>query len=93
MVQRGQHLRFALEAGQPVGVCGEGVGENFECYVTVEGSIGGPIDLAHAALANEGSDIVVAEPGTDFKRHDLWMESSTPFYAQPLCISHLTDLI
>ena len=30
-----------------------------------------PPALFNAALADEGSDIVMAEPGTDFKRHRL----------------------
>ena len=29
------------------------------------------MDLPHAALADEGGDIVMAESGADFKRHEL----------------------
>ena len=60
MVERGQYLRFALEAGESVGVCGEGVGENLECHVSVKSRVGGAVDLSHAALADEGRDVVVA---------------------------------
>ena len=41
----------------------------------VELGIGGAVDLAHPALADDGSDVVMAESGTDLKRHDLWMEN------------------
>ena len=67
MVERRQHLRFTLEAGQPVRVCGEGVGQHLECNVPVEGCVPGLIDLSHPAFADQGGDVVVAEPGADLK--------------------------
>ena len=30
-------------------------------------------DLAHAAFADEGGDVIVAESGTDSKRHELFL--------------------
>ena len=37
----------------------------------VELGVAGAIDLAHAAFADEGGHVVVPEPGTDFKGHQL----------------------
>ena len=34
--------------------------------------VGGLIDLSHAALADQGGDIVMAEPGADLQSHRLW---------------------
>ncbi len=38
-------------------------------HVPIQLRVGGLPDLAHAALAEEGGDVVVAERGTDFERH------------------------
>ena len=45
MVQRGEHLGLTLEAGQPVRVGGERLGENLERHVAVELGVAGLIDL------------------------------------------------
>jgi hypothetical protein len=39
------------------------------------------IDVAHAALADEGGDIVVAESGADLKGHELFRLICGSFYA------------
>ena len=44
---------------------GEGVGEDLQRDIAAELRVGGAIDLAHAALADEGGDVVMAETGTD----------------------------
>ena len=38
-------------------------------FSPVEGGIGGLIDLAHAAFADEGRHVVMAEPGADVSGH------------------------
>ena len=38
---------------------------------SVEGRVTGAVDLAHAALADEGGDVVMAEAVTDVQRHGL----------------------
>ena len=61
MVQRGQHLRFAGEARQAVGIGGENVRQDFDGDVAIELGIGGAIDGAHAAFAEFGDDAVVGD--------------------------------
>ena len=71
MVQAGEHLRFPLEAGEPIRIRGERFGQDLERDLPIELGIGGLIDLAHPALTNEGSHVVVAESGADSESHKL----------------------
>ena len=69
MIERGQHLRFALEPGQPLRVVDEGVGEDLQRDITVELRVPGFVDLPHAARADGGEDFVGAEGGAGLKGH------------------------
>ena len=61
MVELGEDFRFALKAGKAVGVGGEGVGEEFDGHFAVKLSVEGAVDFAHAALADQGLDLIVPE--------------------------------
>ena len=52
MVERGEDLRLALEAREPLGIARERVGQNLQRDVAVELGVAGPIDLAHPAGAD-----------------------------------------
>ena len=54
MVERRQHLRFALEPGQALRVVGEEVRENLDGDVAVQLGVACPIDLAHAVEPRRG---------------------------------------
>ena len=69
MVQRGEDLGFTLEPGQAFRVIGEEVGQDFEGDIAPDLRILGPIDLAHAALADEGGDFIGAEARTWCQGH------------------------
>ena len=69
MVETGENLRFPLEPRKAIRITGEGVGQDLERHLPVQLGIGGLVDLAHAPLANEGGDLVVAESGADLKGH------------------------
>ena len=69
MVERRQHLRFAVEARQSLRVVGEDVRENFDRDVTVQLRVARPIDLAHAAGPEGGQDFVRAEAGSGGQGH------------------------
>ncbi len=58
MVERRQHLRLALEARQPFGIAGKGVGQHLDGDVPVELGVPRSIHLAHAAFADLGGDAV-----------------------------------
>ena len=75
VVQAGQDLRLPLEPGEAVGISRESVGEDLQGDIAVELRVGGLPDLAHAAFADEGGHVVVAETGADGQGHELcWRE-------------------
>ena len=65
MIQRGQHLGFALEAGQAVRMLRERGGQNFDGDIAVELGVTRPIDFAHAAGAELGSNAICADGGAN----------------------------
>ena len=69
IVQRRQELRFALEAGEPVGIGGEKLREKLERDDPVKLRIGGAIYLAHTARPNPVEDFVNAEANAGRRRH------------------------
>ncbi len=58
MIERRQHLGFALEAGDALRIGGDKLGERLDGDVTVEACIAGLVDLAHAARADCGHDLI-----------------------------------
>ena len=56
MVQRGEHLRFALEAGKPVGICASSSGRTLQRDIAIELRIARTEYLAHPADADAGDD-------------------------------------
>ena len=71
VIQAGKLLRFSLEPGQPIGIFGKRLGQDRQCHLVVQLGIGGLPNLSHAALADEGGHVVVAESGADLKGHEL----------------------
>ena len=65
----GQHLRFALEPRETLGILRERVGQDLERDVAVELGIARTIDFAHAACAQEREDFIRAEVGPGGQRH------------------------
>ncbi len=61
MVERGQHLRFTLEASQPLGVVHEGVGQDLQRDITIQLRVPRLVDLPHAARAELFGDHVLPE--------------------------------
>ena len=70
-VQRGEHLGFPLEAGQPVGVGRERVRQHLQRHVPVERRVASLSDFAHPAFPEEGGHVVVPEAGAGGQGHDL----------------------
>jgi hypothetical protein len=69
MAQRGQHLRFALEAREAFGVRCEGVGKNLQRDVATQPPVARAIDLTHAPGAQRARHLVGAEPRPDLQGH------------------------
>src|SRR5262245_61145643 len=61
MVQRGERLRLAGEAGEAFGIVGEDIGQDFDRDVAIELRVPGFVDLAHAAGADGGGYFVRTE--------------------------------
>ena len=80
MVQAGENLRLTLEPGQPIRIVGKRFRQDLQRHLTLELRVGRLVDLAHPALADQGGDLVVAEPGADCKRHRLWGLIQGSFY-------------
>ena len=63
MIQRRERLRFALEAGQAIGISRERVGQDLDRDVAIQLRVARAIHLAHAAGADRRGDLVGAEAG------------------------------
>ena len=61
---------LTLEPGEPIRISGKRFRQDLQHDLPIQLGIGGLIDLAHAALADEGGDVVVAELGADIKSHE-----------------------
>ena len=61
VVQRGQQLGLALEAGQPLGVVGERVGQDLDRHLAVERGVDRLPDHTHPALADLLDQAVVEQ--------------------------------
>ena len=69
VAQAGENLRFPLEPRQPIRISRKRLRQDLQRHLPVQLGIGGLIDLSHAALADKGGHVVMAESGTDFERH------------------------
>src|SRR6516165_6328716 len=67
MIERRKHVRFAVEAREPIRVAREHLRQPLERDVTIELRVSGAIDLAHAAFADFGDDIVRSEAAANRK--------------------------
>jgi hypothetical protein len=70
MVERREHPRFALEASQPAGICGEDTRQNLERDVAPERRVARALHLAHAACPEQIEDDVRADGVADSHRTD-----------------------
>ena len=84
VVEAGEDLRLPLEPGEAIRISREGVGEDLQRDLAVELGVGGLPDLAHAALAQEGRDVVLAERGARLERHES-LRISRLYLWPPLC--------
>ena len=66
-----KNLRLALEPRQPIRISRERLGQDLQRHLPVQLRIGGLVDLAHAALADQGGDVVVPEAGAGLQSHAL----------------------
>ncbi len=72
MVQRGEHLRFTFEAGEPVRIHGEQFGQDLQRDVPIELGVPCAIDLAHAASAERTDDLIRPKLRSNRQGH-VWL--------------------
>ena len=70
MIERGEDFGLALEPRQPLSVLGHVGRQHLEGDLALQRRVLGPVDLAHAAGAQEGEDFVGAEPGAGGQPRD-----------------------
>ncbi len=58
MIQRSQHLRFALEPRQPISIMCKGFGQYFDRYVAAEFGVVRLIHLAHPTRTDRGENFI-----------------------------------
>ncbi len=83
VVEGGEQLGLALEAGQPLGVAGERVGEDLDGDLAVEGRVEGLPDHAHAALADLLDQAVVKQVLSGFDGHSSFPFSVFAYFTKP----------
>ena len=69
MVQCGNGARFVLETTDTIRVGGELSRQDLDRYITTKAGVVRAVDLAHAASAEEGHDVVRAEASTGCQKH------------------------
>ncbi len=69
MIQRGQRLGFALEAGDTLRVAGMRFRQDLDGDLPIQAGIDRAIHLPHAAFAQQADDLVVSEPRTGGQSH------------------------
>ena len=58
-------MRFALEAGQPIRIEREDVGQHFERDVAIQFRVACAIDVTHPTATERGQNLVVAQVSSD----------------------------
>src|SRR5437667_1745782 len=61
MIERGEHFRFTLEAGDAVMIAGKFVGQDLDGHFTLQLGIACAINLSHASATKQGQDFYGAE--------------------------------
>ena len=77
MRERGDRLGLALEARERFGVCGKMLRQHLDRHLAVELGVAGAEDLAHAAFAELGGDLVGAQLLSDHRVPIIGSRSSS----------------
>ena len=72
VIERGEHLRFALEARQALRIGGEHLRQDLQGDVAPEPRVAGAIDLAHPAGPERTDDFVEANALASRQCHVDW---------------------
>jgi hypothetical protein len=70
MIQRRENLSFALEAGETIDTSRDRIPQDLQRNIATELGVTRPIDLAHAAAADQRQDFVRAEASARGESHE-----------------------
>jgi hypothetical protein len=70
MIERGEHLRLALQAREPFRIVRKALGQDLQRHLALQPRVARPIHFTHAADAELRNDFVRADPYPRNKRHD-----------------------
>ena len=74
VVQRSEHLRFALKSREALWIVGEEIRKNFDRDVAIERRVARAIHLSHTAGAERGENVVRAEASAGLKgQRSIWV--------------------
>jgi hypothetical protein len=65
VVESGEQLGLALEAGHALGVAGHQLGQHLDRHLAPELGVLGPVDLPHPAFAQFACDLEMRQCGSD----------------------------
>jgi hypothetical protein len=69
VIERGEQLRFASEAGEAVGITRYRTEKNLDRHVAIKLRVVSAVDLAHSTGSKKGEDLVGTEARTRSKGH------------------------
>ena len=69
MIEGGERLCLALEAGDGIGICRRELGKNLDRDVAIQPAVARPVDVAHPTGANRRENLVRSDPGARQKGH------------------------
>jgi hypothetical protein len=78
MVQRRQHLRFALQAREPIGIAGKRFRQDLDRHLSLQPGVARAIHLTHAAAAERLGDFVGAEGCPALQAHRMRVRRIVP---------------
>ena len=71
MIQRRKQIGFASEAREPFRVTGEKLRQNLEGDISRQVAVARPINLSHAAGADQRDDLVGSQADAGRETHDV----------------------
>ena len=69
MVQGGENFRFPLEASEPLGIAGKGLGECLDSDIAFKARVASLVDLTHAAGTDSRQNLVRADTSAGEETH------------------------
>src|SRR5207237_9627763 len=89
MVERGEHLRLALEACEAIGIERERVGDDLQRDVATKLHVACAVDLPHAAGADGREDLIWAEAASGCESH-CYLVGTRRFSSSSKCWTTIT---